>query len=188
MDVYEMDVENFESEMIYQNDDGYSFGGISNDKKYMALTKPINTNDAEMFLYNMNSKEYTKISENQAGYSPEDFSVDSKYLYYQTDDGSEFSYLMKYDIETSGREKVMQADWDVAYAYFSHNGKYRVIGINEDAKNSISILNTETGKDVEFPKLDGVDITSIGISRSEKLMAFYAGSSRTTSNLYVFEF
>ena len=141
----------------------------------------------EMFLYNFDTKEYKKISEEQASYSPEDFSVDSKFLFYQTDNGSEFGYLMKYNIETGEREKVFEADWDVAYAYFSHTGKYRVIGVNEDAKNSISILNTETGKQVEFPDLGGIDITSIGISRSENLMAFYAGSSRTTSNLYVFD-
>ena len=34
MDVYEMDIETLEDQVIFQNDDGYYFGGISNDRQY----------------------------------------------------------------------------------------------------------------------------------------------------------
>ena len=187
MDIYEMNIENLESKLIYQNDGAYNFGGISNDKKYMALSKSINTNDSDMFLYNMETKEMKKISESQAGYSPADFSTDSKELYYTTDNGAEFQYLKKYTIESGTHEDVLKKDWDIAYAYFSKTGKYRVIGVNADGKTEVSILNTETGKEVEFPEIPGADISSVRVSRNEQLMTFYAGSSRSTSNLYLFD-
>jgi dipeptidyl aminopeptidase/acylaminoacyl peptidase len=187
-DIYEMDIETFDSKMIYQDDTGYGFGGISNDKQYMALVKPINTNDSELYLYRFSDGEMTKVSRNQAGYSPADFSVDSKSLYYLTDDGGEFNYLMRYDIGTGEHEKILADEWDIAYAYFSRNGKYRVVGVNADAKTEISITDMETGQEVEFPSFESGDITSVSISDDEELMRFYVGSSAYPSNLYLYNF
>lgn len=187
MDVYEMDIADFRSKLVYQNDGGYNFGGISKDKKYMALSKSINTNDSDLFLYDMATKKMEKISEAQAGYSASDFSTDSKSLYYTTDNGAEFQYLKKYDIESGKHEVVLKKDWDIAYAYFSKTGKYRIVGLNADGKNELSILETSTGKEVKFPEIEGADISSVNISRNEAQMAFYAGSSKSTSNLYLFD-
>ncbi len=187
MDVYEMNIDNFESTLVFQNDEGHDFGGISNDKKYMALSKSINTNDSDMFLYDLAAKKMIKISEQQAGYSPSDFSTDSKNLYYTTDNGSEFKYLKKYNIETGTHEDVLKKDWDISYAYFSKTGKYRVVGVNVDGKNELSILDIKSGKEVQFPKIEGADISSVRISKNEELMTFYAGSSKSTSNLYTFD-
>ncbi len=187
MDVYEMNIDNFESTLVFQNDEGHDFGGISNDKKYMALSKSINTNDSDMFLYDLAAKKMKKISEQQAGYSPSDFSTDSKNLYYTTDNGSEFKYLKKYNIETGTHEDVLKKDWDISYAYFSKTGKYRVVGVNVDGKNELSILDVKSGKEVQFPKIEGADISSVRISKNEELMTFYAGSSKSTSNLYTFD-
>ena len=78
--------------------------------------------------------------------SAETFDVNSKYLYYLTDTGSEFRYVARYDLATGKSEVVEKAPWDVSYTYFSHNGKYRVTAINEDARTKIKIYDTATGK------------------------------------------
>ncbi len=188
MDVYEMDIENFESKLIYENTEGYDFNGISNDKKYMVVSKVINTNDVDLFLLNTKTNEKTKINENLSGNSAADFSVDSKSLYYLSNDGSEFRYLMRYDIESGNREKVMEDEWDISYAYFSKNGKYRVVGINQDAKTVVKILDNSTGQNVTFPDIPNGDVSSVRISRSENKMIFSAGSSKSTNNLYLYDF
>ena len=46
-----MDIENFESKLIYENKEGYDFNEISNDKQYIAVTKTVNTNDVD-FIFN----------------------------------------------------------------------------------------------------------------------------------------
>ncbi len=188
MDLYEMDIKTYKPKMIFENQGSYSIGGLSNDKQYLALGKPINSNDSDLFIYNLKNKKLTKISTDQARHSPADFSVDNKSLYYLTDGGAEFQYLMKYNIADGKKEKVLQEEWDIVYAYFSHNGKYRIVGINEDAKNVIQILDMENNKPVDFPKFDSGDITSVRISRSEKMMSFYVGSSKQTSDLYAYNF
>jgi dipeptidyl aminopeptidase/acylaminoacyl peptidase len=190
MDVYEMDIETFDYKMVYQNDEGYSFGGVSNDRKYMALTETITNHDSEMYLYAFETAELMHLTphEGDIEYSPEDFSVDSKSLYYLTNDGSEYTYLNRYDIEAGKHETVKTANWDIMYAYFSRNGKYRILGINDDAKTVIEVLETERGKPVKLPKLPLGEITSVRIARSEKLMTFYHSGSRSPNDLYVYDF
>jgi len=187
-DIYEMDLATMEPKMLYRNDEAYEFGGISGDEQYMALVKPINSNDSKLYLYAFADGSMTELSQEQAGHAPADFSPDSRSLYYLTDAGAEFQYLMRYDISTGEREKVLEADWDISYAYFSRNGKYRVVGINEDAQTVVQVTDMERGAPVEFPSFENGNITSVNISDSEALMSFYVGSSASPSNLYVYDF
>ncbi len=186
-DLYEMDLETFTPKLLYQNNDGYFLGSLSKDKKYLPLIKPINTNDSDLFLYGMNDKSLVKINSTQSGNSPEDFSPDGTALYYTSDDGNEFSQLMKYDIANKTSEKVMTKSWDIMGSYFTENGTYQVTYINEDAKNVIEVLDVASGKPLDLPSFDGMDITNVGFSRDEKQMRFYAGGSHTPSNLYVYD-
>ena len=186
MDLYEMDLGTMEPKMVYQNDDGYDVNVISPDKKYVGLSKSINTNDSDLFLYNMETKELTKVNENQSGNSGQDFSHDGTAFYYTTDDGSEFAYLMKYNLEDGSRAKAMARDWDIAGSYFTHNGTYQVTYINEDAKNTIEVMEVATGKNVDLPTVENMEITSVSFSDDETMMRFYAGGSFTPSNLYVY--
>jgi len=83
---------------------------------------------------------------------------------------------------------VEKAPWDISYTYFSHNGKYRVTAINEDARTRMKVYDTTTGKLINLPQLPNADITGVNISPSEKLMAFYLNGDRSPSNLYVYDF
>lgn len=184
MDVYEMDTENFESKMVYKNDEGLNVAAISYDKNILALSKTVNTNDSDLFLYNISNQDMKKINETLSGNSAQDFSLDSKNFYYTTDEGSEFSYVMKYNIETGEKEKVLEKSWDVSGTSFTHNGKYRVTYINEDAKNSIEVMDVASGNNIELPDFDNASITSVGFSRDESMMRLYVGGSNSPSNLY----
>ncbi len=190
MDVYEMDLGSLEPNMIYLNDAGFDFGGISNDKRYIALSKTITTHNSEMYIYDRETGEVKHVSphEGDVSYSPVGFSVDSGKMYFLTDGGREFTYLKACDIETGKMETVETADWDISYSYFSYNGTYRVTAINNDARTEIRVCETATGKLVRLPKMPEAVITSVGISRSEKLMTFYVNGSRSPNDLYVYDF
>ena len=143
-DVYKMSIEDYSSEMLYQNNDGMDFSGMSEDENYFALSKTVNTNDSNLFIYNATTKETTKVNDNMSGNSAQDFSKDNSKFYYTTDDGSEFSYLMSYDLETKEKKKEIEKSWDILGASFTSNGSYMTVFVNEDGKNAIEVLDTET--------------------------------------------
>ena len=157
------------------------------------LTKP----SAEVIAFNKAFEEvfhckicdkYLSEHEGDVKYNPMDFDPDNKKMYYLTNEGNEFTYLMEYNIETQEMKKVLETKWDIWYAYHSYNGKYRVVGINEDAKTVIRVFDMENGNEIDFPKVEDGEIKSVSISRSEKLMKFSVGSSKSPSDIYVYSF
>ncbi|WP_375578696.1 alpha/beta fold hydrolase [Marivirga tractuosa] len=189
-DIYEMDIENFESKLIFENNTGGNPSGISDDKRYVAISKPITTSINKLIVVEVESGEQTKISpENPtASYGAQEFSSDSKFLFYTTNDGSEFTYLSRYNLEDGSSEKVYETDWDIWYANFSWDDTYRVMGINEDAKTSVKIANTKDNEEVDMPNIEGGNINGVGISRSENKMRLSVGSSKSPTNIYVYDF
>lgn len=190
MDIYEVDKESLTTNMFYQNDQNLDFGGISRNEKFMAFTKSITTDNNEMYLFDRESGEMKHISEHEgtALFKPSGFSHDNSKLFYLTNLDDEFMYLMSYDIATGEREKLVSYDWDIMYSYLSHNGTYRVTGINEDARTVIKIQNTVTGEEVALPDTLEGDISGVTIADSEELMSFWLGSSKTPNDLYVYNF
>ncbi|MBO3098831.1 S9 family peptidase [Gelidibacter pelagius] len=187
-DVYEMDISNFNSKMIYQNNDGLNFSGISKDKNFIALAQSLNTNDSDLYVYNVQTREKSKVNSNQSSNSAQDFSNDSSALYYTTDDGVEFSYLMKYDLKTKEKTQVLEKSWDIMGAGFTKNGTYMVVYVNEDGKNAIEVIDVATNAPIDLPDFGDQSITSVGFSDDEQWMRLYVGGSNMPSNLYTYNF
>ena len=154
-DLYKMKIDDWTSEMIYQNDDGMNISGMSEDENFFALTKSITSSENKLFLVDRKADKKTEISVEPGNYDASGFSNDNKYFYYITNVGKEFAYLVQYEIETGKTKVLYETDWDVMYSYLSENEKYRVIGINEDGKNNLVILDNATQKAIVFPEVDG---------------------------------
>jgi len=181
----------YPASLLYKNDKGLNPNSISNDDRYVALTESITTNNSNMYLLDSQTGKTKLLSEHQGDvqYSPQYFSLDGKKLFYLTNEGSEFMYLASYDIATGSKAKVEEAPWDLLYAYISRNGKYRVVAINNDARTEIKIYDESAGgKQLEIMGLPEGDITGVNISNSEKKMSFYVSSSKSPSNLFVYNF
>lgn len=190
MDIYELDLESFESKLIFENNEGLDYGGISRDERFMVFTKSITTNNNNLFLLDRESEELQLITEHEGdiSYGSMGFSHDSKSLFHLTDEDSEFQYLVNYNIETKERETVLQYDWDIWYAYLSYNGKYRVVGVNQDAQTIVKLFDMEDGKEIELPITGAGEIKGVNVAKSENLMTFWVGNSRSPSDLYIYNF
>lgn len=185
-DVYKGDIEDYSSEMLYQNNDGLDFSGMSNDENYFTLSKNLNTNDSDLFLYDSKTKEMIKINDNKSANAAQDFSEDNSTLYYTTDDNAEFAYLMSYDVVTKEKKKVMEKTWDISGSSFTSNGKYMIVFVNEDGKNAIEVLDAETMKPIALPSFEEKSITSVNFSNDESWMRMYVGGSNAPSDLYTY--
>lgn len=181
----------YPSSLVYQNNEGLNPAAISNDDRYIALSKSITTNNSEMYLLDTQTGDVKHLSKHEGNvqFAPQYFSMDGKKLFFLTDEGSEYSYLASYDIETGEKTKTEEAPWDIMYAYQSRTGKYRVLAINNDARTEIKIYDQANGG--KLLKIDGLpegEITNVNISDSEKLMSFYVTDSKSPANLFVYNF
>ena len=194
-DLYELpidavDKETPTAEVLYQNEMGHNAEALSPNKRYVALTEALTSADGKMYLLDRETGQKTDISEHEgdATYSPQFFSNDNQALYYLTDENANFVYLAKRNLETGDVEKVYETDWDVWYAYDSWNEKYRVIGINQDAKTVVKVFDQTTGEEVAMPDIPGGSIASVNIAKNEELARLTVSTSASPSNLYIYNF
>lgn len=187
-DLYKIRVGSWEPEMMYQNDQGYEIEGASNDESMVVLSQPITTSESRLYLYDRGEDDLQEISTETGTYSASGFSQDDRYLYYITNEDSEYAYLVEYEIATGDTAMVYEDQWDVMYSYLSKNDKYRVIAINEDAKTTLMVEETETGDQVDLPEMPDGDMKAVSFSEDEELMRLTIGTSKTPNNLYVYNF
>jgi dipeptidyl aminopeptidase/acylaminoacyl peptidase len=189
-DLYKMDTAKWAASLIYKNDSNLNVGAIAYNEQYLLLTKTVTTDKNEMYLYDVAKKELKKISNDaeEATYNPQGFELNDSSFYYLTNEGKEFTYVVKYNIATGAKEKVYETNWDVSYMYFSENGKYRIIGINEDGRNKVLLYNHKTGEQLKFPEVKDGDVQGVNISPSEKNMILFIASDKSPVNLWSYNF
>ena len=191
LDVFEWDVDSLESHLVFENSTGLQPAGVSPDKRWLALVKQNTTNDSDLVIADLeNGGEPKLISEHEgmATFSVEDFSPDGRYLYYTSNEEGEYLSLYRYDLEGGTHDPVYGADWDVTFAAFSRDGRFEVIGTNEDGYTVVRITDTSTGEPVALPGVPEGTIQGIEISRSESKMKFSVSSDSMPANLYLYEF
>ncbi len=186
-DFYKMNIDSRESEMLYQNDNGINISSMSEDEDWFAFRQTITTSENKLFLKNRINNSIIELSEESGSYSASGFSKDNKDFYYITDVNKEFTYLVRYKIETGEKEVLFESNWDVMYSYLSENEKYRVTAINEDGKNTLLIRDIINNSDVYFPKIPDGDIKGASFSESENKIRLTIGTSKSPNNIYVYD-
>ena len=186
-DLLKMSVNDWKSSVVYENKNNMSISSISGNEKFLLLSESITTSENKFFLLELSSGKITEISTTPASYSSAGFSIDNKSFFYITDAGKEFSYLMEYNIESEESSVLYETNWDVMYSYLSKGEKYRVIGINEDGKNTLKVYSKLDGKEIEFPSFKDGDILGLEFSESENKIRLSIGSSKMPNNLYVYD-
>lgn len=185
MDLYAYDPETYERELIFEDNEGLQFGGISPDGRRLALARAVTNADVDIYLHDLETGETTLVTDDAepVSNSPAGFAPDGR-LVYLTDRDSEFLFAVARDIE-SGEETVLaNPDWDVLSVNYSYGGKYLVTRVNADAQTELTLIDTESGEPVALPVIESASIAAVGISRDESVMGMYVTSSRMPGDLF----
>lgn len=184
-DVYEYRSDGYGREIVFQND-GYQIAAVSPDGRYLALIKIVTRTDSDAYLFDRGSGEVRHLTphEGEIRHEPQAISSDGRSLYLLTDRDSEFSYLVRHELESGEREVLVKPDWDVTYAYLSKHGKYLVVGINNDARTELRLFEAATMTPLPLPQVDA-DVTGISFSGDETMMRFSASTGRNPLDLFV---
>jgi dipeptidyl aminopeptidase/acylaminoacyl peptidase len=185
-DLYKIDIETLETVMLFKNNKAYTYSSISNNDKSLIFDLSLSRSLDKMFIYNLETKQQVEISNQKANYWGQGFDKDDNNYYYTTNYEGEFHYLMSYNIETGKRGLVYKTDWDVVNSYLSKNDTYRVIAVNEDAKNKIIVKNNKDSSLIKVKGLNKMNINSLSFSDDEKMMRVSAGSSNSPGDIYTY--
>lgn len=189
LDLYEMTLDGYERTLLYKNEGGFLPGPISPDRRWVTLTKSPGLNDVDLYLHDRTTGKTAllnpgDVSNTEISYQPQTFSPDGKSLFYVTDKGSEFDYLMRYDLATGQSTEILHPQWDVAGAGYSRGGKYFVAAVNNDARLELRLFEAAGLTPVPLPDLQEGSITGVIFSRDGRRMAFYAKGTGP-ADLYV---
>ena len=187
-DVYRYLVDGYTRELVFQNNDNWSIDQMSPNGRWLTLNKNTSNADSDIYIVDLNSKEKAPrlITEHQGdvSHSGYTFSTDSKQFIYSTNEHGEFNQAWSINLEDDKKSVFYQANWDVAFVYFSDDGKYRVAGINDDGQTKVDVAEVTTGKSIQLPSLPEGDLRGINFSSDSKKMVFYINSDTSPSNLF----
>ena len=186
-DLYKINIETLSSEMVFKNDRGYNINSISNNDNYLVLSLNISRSEQKLFLFDFKSTQQIEISNQVANFSGQNFDKNDENYFYTTNYDSEFYYLMSYNLKNGERNIVFETDWDVAFSYLSKNNSYRVIAVNEDARNKLTITNMSDQSNLNLIGFENMNINSVGFSDDEKILRVSAGSPNSPGDIYTYE-
>ena len=184
-----MDIRTYAPTLIYKNDNGLGFGGVSPNKRFIALNRMRTSNDSEIYLYDYKTKQLSNLTPHKSDVKniAEGFSADSQYLYFLSNEKSEFTYLKRYHIPSGTFETIQTEDWDIAAAGFASNGRYRITNINADGQHIVKIFDERARKQLELPNLPEGHITGVRFSKTGKYMLLFVQGDRSPTNFYLYD-
>ncbi|MDJ0653505.1 MAG: alpha/beta fold hydrolase [Xanthomonadales bacterium] len=187
-DVYRYSAEDYSRNLVFENP-GFQVADISSDGRWLALQKPRNSADSDIYVVDLSSPDpeprLITRHEGNIAHGVYEVAPDNRTLIYSTNEFGEFSQAWSHDLETDEKALLLEADWDVSYVANSPSGRYRVSGINADARTEVTIVDNQTGKALGLPDLPTGDLRNLRFSSDEGLLALLVNADDSPSNVHL---
>lgn len=187
-DLYKVSIDGYERQLVFENNDQWTVTVPTSDGSQLALIRQNSSADNDIYLVDLTIKgaEPMLLTTNEVNvrHSVFTYTPDNSKMVYGTDEHSEFRQAWTYDIATGETAPLIEAEWDVQFVFFSSSGRYRVSGVNADARTVITIHDLETGNDVVLPDLGGSP-ANIRFNRNETRFSMLLNTDTSPSDLYV---
>jgi dipeptidyl aminopeptidase/acylaminoacyl peptidase len=186
-DLYEYGVDGYERRRLFENDKGYQIEAVSPDRRTVALSIIRDNANTDALLYDVASKSLRQLTPDEGNIvsTPEDFSRDNGSLYYTTDEGHEFQYLVRLDLRTNARTTVLKTRWDVSSASLTQDGRYLVAALNEDARTTVLLFDPKTLRPLAMPGAGAGTIEGMAFAQNAPLAALVVANGNAPGDLYL---
>ena len=187
MDLYEVDVATLKPRLLWKDSVGYRVGAVSPDRTRAVLERIHTQSETELHIVDLKTGAITPLTphESDALRSAAGFSPDGRWLYYVTNEGAEFSRLVRHDLTTNRVEEIESPKWDVIDAAFSKRHRYMAVSVNVDARRELRLYENAPGRRVRLQGFATAGILNFVMSPSERYAAFYLNSDHVPRELYV---
>ncbi len=188
-DLYRYSTKDYAREMVLQNNEAWQIASVSRDGRYLALRREHSSANSDLFLLDLQATPPTPVlitaHEDDVQHTVFEFTPDSKALVYGTDQYGEFTQAWIHTIASGEKHSLVQAEWDVVFLFYSASGRYRVVGINEDARMAIQVLDTETNSIISLPELPSGQLAQVRFSPDDQRIALIVSSDTSPRDIYV---
>ncbi|MFA4898793.1 MAG: S9 family peptidase [Brevundimonas sp.] len=187
-DVVAYDATTYAHRTVFENTGGFSPAALSPDGRWLVLDKALTSANNNLYLIDLTTPGEPKLltpHEGNVAYTAFDFTPDSKAVLIGTDQNGEFQQAIRHDLASGANTPLIQADWDVSFVFYSPSGRYRVSGLNADAKTELTLLDATTSQPVALTGLPDGDIGNVRFSEDEKTVAFTVSSDTSPADVFV---
>jgi len=187
-DVIAYDATTYAHRTVFENTGGFSPAALSPDGRWLVLDKSLTSANNDLYLVDLTAPGEPKLltpHEGNVAYVAFDVTPDSKAVLIGTDQNGEFQQAIRHDLATGTDTPLIQADWDVSFVFYSPSGRYRVSGLNADAKTELTLLDTTADRPVALTGLPDGDIGNVRFSEDEKTIAFTVSSDTSPADIFV---
>ncbi|MEQ8206705.1 MAG: S9 family peptidase [Woeseia sp.] len=190
-DIYRYSASDYARELVFENP-GFSVGDISADGRWVALEKPRTSADADVYIVDLQSDDTQPVlitpHMGNVAHGVYAFTPDSRNLVYSTNEHGEFNQAWTYNLASGDKSELVSALWDVSYVVYSPSGRYRVSGINADARTQVTMYDTQSNQVMELPALPPGDLGSIRFSADETRIALSVNADNSPANVHIINF
>ena len=155
-DICRKNLENGKTDILIEGKDAVCLPlCVSPDEELLLYSKRTSFADMQIYCRNLLTNQETKVSPKRQC-AMEDSPVwlgDGSGFYFISDREREFKRVLFWDRETGRTEEVYEVNWDVTHIAVSGKDRYLAVVVNEDGDFGIHILETETGKEIEIPRI-----------------------------------
>lgn len=187
-DVYRYSTDDYSREMVFENP-GMQVSAISGDERWLVLDKFRTSADSDIYIVDLQSEDQALMliteHEGNVEHGAYGFSADSRFVTYGTSEFGEFQQAWQYDLETAEKSLLIEADWDVWYVIYSPSGRYRVSGVNADARTVVTILDQSNDTTIALDSLPPGDLRSVRFTEDEAQLALIVNADDSPSNIHV---
>ena len=187
-DLYEISTDGYRSERIFENDRAYQIRAISPDRRYVGLSRIVDNQTKHCYVYDRQARQLRQLTrDGPVACEPQAFAASGHVLFYTTDDGGEFTFLVRQDLAGGARRTVFKPNWDVSGANLSKDNRYLIVSVNENARGRPYLFDAATLRPVKIPNPAPDASVGLLLANNAPLALMTASNGRTPGDAYLLD-
>ena len=165
---------------------GWAATDFSRDNAKMLVVNEISANESQIYLVDVASGSNTLLTAKTSptvAYSAPHFSADDSDIYFTSDEGSEFSQLVRMHLADRAKQVITREQWDVDF-FALDQARTRVAYVTNENGAGILHVGDLSGHPILRPKLPYAVIGSLRWHPNGHLLGFSMQSSKSPTDVY----